>query len=88
MNFLKGFFLNHFGNVNGSFQHSMKKVGFSFATYTAYVVPHFLLAFRVIDGGQWLDFFKIIVPATLSIYAAGKWIDGKNANGHAEKSPE
>jgi len=73
--FLAGFIKNHFGNMNGTFKHSTKKVGFVLATYTAYIVPSVLLLYKVIDGGQWLDFYKIIIPSSLAIYAGGKVTD-------------
>ena len=83
--FIKGFFLNHFGNTNGKFEHSLKKLGFAFATYTAYILPHFLLYYKAIDGAAWVGFYQVIIPATLGIYAAGKWIDGTNNNGSKKK---
>lgn len=74
------FFKNWFGNYDkkGKYTYSYKKFGLVLATKTAYVLPHILLATRIITGEQWLDFYKIIVPATLALYFGGKWVDGKN----------
>lgn len=82
---MKKFFQNWFGNFDkkGKFHPSFKKFGLVLATFTAYLVPHYLLAISLIIGEQWLDFYKIIVPATLALYFGGKWVDGKN-NGDNE----
>lgn len=77
---MKAFIKNVFGNqINGEYKHSFKKVGFVLGTLVAYIVPQILLYKKVITGTQWIDFYKIIIPATMGLYGAGKWVDGKNA---------
>lgn len=82
---MKKFFKNWFGNFDkkGKFHPSYKKFGLVLATKTAYVVPHILLGRDFITGELWVSFYQVVIPATLGLYFAGKWIDGKN-NGDDE----
>ncbi len=73
------FFLNFLGNVNtdGSWSPSKKAFFFSVANIIAWVVPLALLKQDIITGEQFLDYLKIIVPATLFKYVVGKFVDLK-----------
>lgn len=58
---------------------SWKKICFVLASLLAYVGPSVLLGYAKITGAEWLDFYKVIVPATITIYTAGKWVDSRSA---------
>ena len=77
MNEMKHFLLNFLGNerAKGEFVYSTKKFFFVIASACAYIVPLAMLAAGSVKGPEVLGFWQIIVPATIGVYTAGKWIE-------------